>query len=97
MECVDFASLRRGPGLDLIFPGWRAGERVAFYAPHGDDAALGAAYLIQAVAAQGGRPFVLVFCRTEGAFLELCRTIWIRRPIDFRPYFALLKNCRTRA
>jgi hypothetical protein len=32
MGCVDFASLRRGPGLDLIFPGWRAGERVFYFA-----------------------------------------------------------------
>jgi LmbE family N-acetylglucosaminyl deacetylase len=68
MECVDFAALRRGPNLDLIFPGWAEGERVAFYAPHDDDAALGAGYLIQAVTAQGGRPFVLIFCKGDAGY-----------------------------
>jgi len=68
MEFVDFASLRRGPALDLVFPGWRPGERVAFYAPHDDDAALGAGYLIQAVAAQSGRPFVVIFCKGDAGY-----------------------------
>jgi len=68
MECIDFAALRRGPGLDLIFPGWCEGERVAFYAPHDDDAVLGAGYLIQAVAARGGRPFVCIFCKGDAGY-----------------------------
>ena len=68
MEFIDFPALARGQSLDLIFPGWAEGERVAFYSPHDDDAALGAGYLIQAVLAQGGRPFVLVFCRGDAGY-----------------------------
>jgi LmbE family N-acetylglucosaminyl deacetylase len=68
MEFIDFPALARGQALDLIFPGWAEGERVAFYSPHDDDAALGAGYLIQAVLAQGGRPFVLVFCRGDAGY-----------------------------
>ncbi len=68
MEFVDFPALARGQALDLIFPGWAEGERVAFYSPHDDDALLGAGYLIQAVLAQRGRPFVLVFCRGDAGY-----------------------------
>ena len=71
MEFVDFPALARGQTLDLVFPGWAEGERVAFYSPHDDDAALGAGYLIQAVLAQGGRPFVLVFCRGDAGYSRM--------------------------
>ncbi len=32
--------------------------------------------------------------RTAGGYLELYKNIELRVPIDFRPYFALLKKCR---
>ncbi|MGC8849140.1 MAG: PIG-L family deacetylase, partial [Candidatus Bathyarchaeia archaeon] len=49
--------------IDLVFPGWRGeGERVAFISPHDDDAILGAGYLIQAVQAFDGTPYVAVIC-----------------------------------
>lgn len=68
MEFIDFAARRRGGRIGLVFPGWKKGENVAFYSPHDDDAALSAGYLIQAVAENGGRPFVLVFCRGDAGY-----------------------------
>jgi len=68
MEFVDFAESRRSPRIDLLFPGWTKGENVAFYSPHDDDAALGAGYLIQAVAESGGNPFIVVFCKGDAGY-----------------------------
>jgi len=49
--------------INLVFPGWRGeGERVAFISPHDDDAIIGAGYLIQAVQAYDGIPYVAVLC-----------------------------------
>jgi LmbE family N-acetylglucosaminyl deacetylase len=77
MEFIDFPSLRRSQRIDLIFPGWAQGENVAFYSPHDDDAALGAGYLIQAVAENGGHPVLLIFCRGDAGYStpEAKRTI----------------------
>jgi LmbE family N-acetylglucosaminyl deacetylase len=68
MEFVDFKRGLRGPGLDILFPGWREGERVAFYSPHDDDAVLGSGYLLQAVRGCGGTPLVLIFCRGDAGY-----------------------------
>jgi LmbE family N-acetylglucosaminyl deacetylase len=92
MEFVDFPALTRGQSLDLIFPGWAEGERVAFYSPHDDDAALGAGYLIQAVLAQGGRPFVLVFCRGDAGYStagDKPAIVALRRKESLRAYAEL--------
>ncbi len=71
MEFVDFRRGVRGGGLDILFPGWRPGEAVAFYSPHDDDAVLGAGYLIRAVIEHGGAPHVLVFCRGDAGYSTL--------------------------
>jgi len=68
MEFVDFVAGRRSLRIDLLFPGWKKGENVAFYSPHDDDAALGAGYLIQAVAENGGNPFIFVFCKGDAGY-----------------------------
>jgi LmbE family N-acetylglucosaminyl deacetylase len=68
MEFVNFRRGVRGAGLDVVFPGWRSGEAVAFYSPHDDDAVLGAGYLIRAVIAGGGKPLVAVFCRGDAGY-----------------------------
>jgi LmbE family N-acetylglucosaminyl deacetylase len=68
MEFIDFAAGRRGPDLSLLFPGWQEGENVAFLSPHDDDAALGAGYLLRAVAERGGIPHVWVFCRGDAGY-----------------------------
>ena len=68
MEFVDFASLRRGPDLGLIFPGWKEGETVAFLSPHDDDVLLGAGYLLKAVIDRGGVPLVFVFCAGDAGY-----------------------------
>ena len=45
--------------IDTLFPEWGTeNEVVAVLAPHDDDAILGAGYLIQAVLAAGGVPYV---------------------------------------
>ncbi|MEM3608396.1 MAG: PIG-L family deacetylase [Candidatus Bathyarchaeia archaeon] len=59
-----FYDLERGISgdLNLLFPDWMEGERVAFISPHDDDAILGAGYLLLAVQAYGGVPCVAVMC-----------------------------------
>jgi len=54
--------------INLIFPGWKKGERVAFFSPHDDDAILGAGYLILATLRSGGIPVVMVFCRGDAGY-----------------------------
>jgi len=68
MEFIDFSALKRSRRIDLIFPDWKKGENVTFYSPHDDDAVLGAGYLIQAVSENGGRPFIIVFCRGDAGY-----------------------------
>ncbi len=68
MEFVDFASIEKCRRINLLFPGWKKGERVAFFSPHDDDAVLGAGYLIQAAVRFGGIPSVYVFCRGDAGY-----------------------------
>lgn len=68
MEFVDFTDLKRGRRIDLVFPGWKQGERVVFFSPHDDDAVLGAGYLILAAVRSGGVPDVFVFCRGDAGY-----------------------------
>jgi LmbE family N-acetylglucosaminyl deacetylase len=68
MEFVDFARPEKRDRINLLFPGWKKGERVAFYSPHDDDALLGAGYLILAVMKAGGIPSIFVFCRGDAGY-----------------------------
>lgn len=68
MEFVDFATLCRSDRIDLLFPGWEKGEKVAFLSPHDDDALLGAGYLIKAVVESGGIPLVFIFCKGDAGY-----------------------------
>jgi LmbE family N-acetylglucosaminyl deacetylase len=68
MEFVDFAEVQKRGRINLLFPGWKKGERVAFFSPHDDDAVLGAGYLILAAANSGGRPLVIVFCQGDAGY-----------------------------
>jgi LmbE family N-acetylglucosaminyl deacetylase len=68
MEFIDFNARQRHPGIDLLFPGWKKGERVAFFSPHDDDAVLGAGAMILATIRSGGVPAVIVFCRGDAGY-----------------------------
>jgi LmbE family N-acetylglucosaminyl deacetylase len=68
MEFVDFTKLQKREPINLIFPGWKKGERIAFFSPHDDDAVLGAGYLILATIQSGGVPVVIVFCRGDAGY-----------------------------
>jgi LmbE family N-acetylglucosaminyl deacetylase len=68
MEFVDFSKPAKRGRINLLFPGWTKGERVAFYSPHDDDAILGAGYLILAVIKAGGIPSIFVFCRGDAGY-----------------------------
>jgi LmbE family N-acetylglucosaminyl deacetylase len=68
MEFIDFASLKKSGRINLLFPGWKKGERVAFFSPHDDDALLGAGYLILGAIRSGGVPSVFVFCRGDAGY-----------------------------
>jgi LmbE family N-acetylglucosaminyl deacetylase len=71
MMFLDFEKLERSNRIDLLFPGWKRGEKVAFYSPHDDDAALGAGYLIRATIEAGGTPHLLIFCRGDAGYSTL--------------------------
>jgi LmbE family N-acetylglucosaminyl deacetylase len=68
MQFIDFLSLRRSSRIDLFFPGWKKGERVAFLSPHDDDVVLGAAYLPSATVEEGGFPLVFIFCKGDAGY-----------------------------
>lgn len=68
MEFFDFARLRRNKRIDLFFPGWQKGEKVAFLSPHDDDVVLGAGYLLKAVVENGGIPLVFIFCKGDAGY-----------------------------
>jgi LmbE family N-acetylglucosaminyl deacetylase len=68
MEFVDFAKPAKRGRINLLFPDWTKGERVAFYSPHDDDAILGAGYLILAVIKTRGIPSIFVFCRGDAGY-----------------------------
>ncbi len=68
MEFVDFTTLKRGPDLELLFPGWRSGEKVAFLSPHDDDVLLGAGYLLTATLTHGGTPLIYIFCSGDAGY-----------------------------
>jgi len=68
MEFVDFISLHRSKKIDIFFPGWKKGEKVAFLSPHDDDVVLGAGYLVKAVVASGGIPLIFIFCKGDAGY-----------------------------
>jgi LmbE family N-acetylglucosaminyl deacetylase len=68
MEFIDFRSRHRSPRIELLFPGWSSGERVAFFSPHDDDVALGAGYLLLATAKNGGTPTIFIFCSGDAGY-----------------------------
>jgi len=68
MVFVDFQTPSRSEDIRLLFPGWKPGERVAFFSPHDDDVALGAGYLVLAVQAAGGEAHIVVFCRGDAGY-----------------------------
>ncbi len=68
MEFVDFLSLKRSQSIDLFFPGWEKGEKVAFLSPHDDDVLLGASYLLMATLEQGGVPLIFIFCSGDAGY-----------------------------
>lgn len=68
MPFLDFAQLKKRDRINVLFPGWKKGERVAFLSPHDDDAILGAGHLILATLRSEGFPYVLVFCRGDAGY-----------------------------
>lgn len=68
MEFIDFSSLRRSGDIDLFFPGWKKGEKVAFLSPHDDDVLLGAGYLLSAAIEARGIPLVFIFCKGDAGY-----------------------------
>ncbi len=71
MEFVDFRRLQRSSKIDLIFPGWKEGESVAFLSPHDDDVLLGAGYLLLATAENKGNPLLVIFCSGDAGYSSI--------------------------
>lgn len=68
MEFVDFRQELWTKSLELFFPGWQKGEKVAFLSPHDDDVLLGAAYLLLATREAGGVPLILIYCQGDAGY-----------------------------
>lgn len=68
MEFVDFHSLKQSQSIELFFPDWKQGEKVAFLSPHDDDVILGAAYLLLATLEHGGTPLIFIFCSGDAGY-----------------------------
>jgi LmbE family N-acetylglucosaminyl deacetylase len=68
MPFIDFTQLQKRDRINVLFPGWKKGERVAFLSPHDDDAILGAGHLILATLRSEGCPYVLIFCRGDAGY-----------------------------
>ena len=67
--CYDLRERVRSRSLDVLFPGWRAGEeRVVVFSPHDDDGVLGAGYAILAALANGAEVTVAIFCDGWGGY-----------------------------
>jgi len=68
MEFVDFTRRVRSKDIELLFPRWQRGERVAFLSPHDDDVILGAGYILDAAVNSGGECHVYVFCKGDAGY-----------------------------
>ncbi|MFQ6070368.1 MAG: PIG-L deacetylase family protein [Candidatus Aminicenantales bacterium] len=68
MEFIDFRRLLRSRRIDLVFPGWEEGERVAFLSPHDDDVILGAGYLLLSTVEARGVPHVFIFTTGDAGY-----------------------------
>jgi LmbE family N-acetylglucosaminyl deacetylase len=79
MQFVDFTNLEKRARINLLFLGWKKGERAAFFSPHDDDAALGAGYLILATARSGGIPCLFVFCCGDAGYSRVTEKKGIAR------------------
>nr|MDO8112480.1 PIG-L family deacetylase [Candidatus Sigynarchaeota archaeon] len=55
-------------GIEAFFPAWNAGEHVAFFSPHDDDAMLGAGYLMLAAQAAGAVAHLVIFHRGNAGY-----------------------------
>ncbi len=74
MQCTFYDLNERSTScsIDLLFPQWREGdERVVIFSPHDDDGVLGAGHLIQAVRANKGEVFVVVFCEGNAGYTTI--------------------------
>jgi len=64
-----YCNLRSGKtseDIDLLFPGWDAGnERVAVFGAHDDDPLLGAGYAMYAAMQNGAEVFAVIFCKGD--------------------------------
>ena len=66
MDYINFRLKEISNDINTIFPGWINGdERVAVFAPHDDDALIGAGYAIEAAISNGGEVFAVIFCNGD--------------------------------
>jgi LmbE family N-acetylglucosaminyl deacetylase len=92
MEFIDFKLLRRSFSIDLLYPGWKERERIAFLSPHDDDVILGAGYLLIASQLEGGVPCVFIFSRGDAGYStpEEKESIVERRKVEAIRAYGLL-------
>ena len=93
MEQYRFYDLRAGRGgeeIDILFPGWQAGdERLMVLSPHDDDALLGAGYAISAALAHGAEAHVCIYCDGSAGYSvpeDRERIVAVRREETYTAY-----------
>jgi len=93
LEQYRFYDLRAGRGgeeIDILFPGWQAGdERLMVLSPHDDDALLGAGYAISAALAHGAEAHVCIYCDGSAGYSvpeDRERIVAVRREETYTAY-----------
>lgn len=59
----DLRKRAKSSNIDLLFPSWGKGEKLAIFSPHDDDGVLGAAYATLAAVANGAEAYLFIFCQ----------------------------------
>lgn len=71
MKFLNFRKKTSSDDINDLFPDWRgAGERVAVFSPHDDDAVIGAGYAIEAAMQNGGEVYIAIFCNGDMGYTD---------------------------
>ncbi len=63
MKYYDFNNQVKKQDINLVFPEWKNSEEtIVVFAPHDDDAVLGAGYILTAAQRSGAECYVFIFC-----------------------------------
>ncbi|MFW6007205.1 MAG: PIG-L deacetylase family protein, partial [Halanaerobiales bacterium] len=63
MIYYNFNNKEKSQNIDLLFPEWKGEkEKIVVFAPHDDDAMLGAGYILTAAQREGAECYIFIYC-----------------------------------